>query len=70
MHTRNPWNDPERPLEARERTPGRCPVCGAEEPEKIVREPGGPVLGCSECLCLYDAWEWFEQQQEDRGFDD
>ena len=51
-------NDPERPLEPRERAPRRCPICWAEEPEKIIQEPGGAVLGCDECLCMYEAWDW------------
>lgn len=37
----------------------RCPICGAEDPEKIIKYPGGEVLGCDECLCVYDAWEYF-----------
>ena len=56
-------NDPERPLEPRERAPRRCPICGAEEPESIIQEPGGAVLGCDECLCMYEAGDWFERQE-------
>ena len=52
---RRRMNDPERPLEPRERSPRRCPICGAEEPEKIIQEPGGAVLGCDECLRVYEA---------------
>ena len=59
-------NDPERPLEPRESAPRHCPVCGAEEPEKIIQEPGGAVLGCDECLRVYDAWDWFERQEEEK----
>lgn len=36
-----------------------CPICGAEDPEKIIKYPGGEVLGCDECLCVYEAWEYF-----------
>ena len=54
-------NDPERPLEPRESAPRHCPICGAEEPEKIIQEPGGAVMGCDECLRVYDAWDWFER---------
>lgn len=64
---RNPQHDPERPLEPAERVPRCCPVCGAEEPEKIVQEPGGTVLGCDECLCMYPAWDWFDRQAEEGG---
>lgn len=64
-----PWKDPERPLEPPERTPRYCPVCGAEEPERIVEEPGGAVLGCEVCLRIRPAWEWFEEQAEGGGHD-
>lgn len=57
-------NDPERPLEPRESAPRHCPICGAEEPEMIVQEPGGAVLGCDECLRVYDAWDWFERMED------
>ena len=59
-------NDPERPLEPRESAPRHCPICGAEEPEKIIQEPGGAVLGCDECLCMYDALDWFERMEEQK----
>jgi len=36
-----------------------CPVCGAEDPERIISQPGLGVIGCDECLCVYDAWEYF-----------
>ena len=58
--------DPERPLEPRESAPRHCPICGAEEPEKIIQEPGGAVLGCDECLRVYDALDWFERQEEQK----
>ena len=57
-------NDPERPLEPRESAPRHCPICGAEEPEKIIQELGGAVLGCDECLRVYDAWDWFERMED------
>lgn len=63
---RSPMNDPERPLEPPEKKLVRCPICGTAEPEKIIQEPGGAVLGCDECLCLYDAWDWFDEQEEER----
>ena len=63
---RRPVNDPERPVSPPERPLRYCPVCGAAEPEKIIQEPGGAVLGCDECLCMYDAWDWFERQAEER----
>ena len=59
--------EPERPLEPRDIPLPRCPVCGAEGPEKIIREPGGPVLGCDLCLCLYDAWAYFDGQEDCDG---
>lgn len=58
-------NDPERPLEPPERAPRHCPICGAEEPETLIQEPGGGVLGCDQCLCLYDAGDWFDRQSEE-----
>ena len=42
-----------------------CPICGAENPEKLIRLPGGGILGCDECLCIYDAWEYFEEADSD-----
>ena len=53
--------DPERPLEPPESKKHHCPICGAENPEKLIREAGGGVLGCDICLCIYDAWEYFEE---------
>ena len=60
MQTRT---DPERPVEPPETKMLHCPVCGAEEPEMIIQEPGGAVLGCDMCLCLYEAWDYFERQE-------
>ena len=57
-------NDPERPLEPRERAPRCCPICGAEEPEKIIQEKGGTVLGCDESMSVYEDWEWNERQED------
>jgi len=45
---------------------GAALSAGAEEPEKIIQEPGGAVLGCDECLCMYEAWDWFERQEGQR----
>lgn len=60
MQTRN---DPERLVDPPEYRSWFCPICGAEEPEKIIQEPGGAVLGCDVCLCMYEAWDWFERQE-------
>lgn len=60
MRTRT---DPERPVEPPETRMLRCPICGAEDPEKIIQEPGGAVLGCDRCLCLYEAWAWFDGRE-------
>lgn len=38
-----------------------CPVCGAKNPEKIYVAPGEGPVGCDECLCAWDAWEYFEE---------
>ena len=40
-----------------------CPVCG-RECEIIIKQPGGDVLGCNECLLVEDAWEYLEEQME------
>ena len=54
---------PERLPEPAEEPRQYCPVCGAEGPRQIIQEPGGAVLGCDACLCLYSAWEWFDRQE-------
>jgi hypothetical protein len=41
-----------------------CPLCGAENPEKIFTIPGQGVVGCDECLCAYDPWEYFEEVRD------
>ena len=41
-----------------------CPICGAENPERIYTVPGQGAVGCDECLCAYDAWEYFEELEE------
>lgn len=38
-----------------------CPMCGAENPEKIYVVPGEGAVGCDYCLCAYDPWEYFER---------
>lgn len=38
-----------------------CPVCGAENPEKIYVAPGEGPVGCDICLCSYDAWDYYER---------
>lgn len=64
-----PLEPPERPLEPPERLRRCCPVCGVEEPERIVEAPGEAVLGCDMCLRIRPAWEWFEEQAEGGGDD-
>ena len=54
------WNEPERPLDPPEQKSLWCPLCGAENPEKIYTAPGEGPVGCDLCLCEYDAWEFFE----------
>lgn len=54
--------DPERPLEPPKSAPVHCPICGAENPEKLISLPGKGVLGCDICLCIYEAWEYFEEE--------
>ena len=38
-----------------------CPMCGADNPEKIYVVPGEGAVGCDYCLCAYDHWEYFER---------
>ena len=52
---------PERPLEPQENRDFYCPICGAENPEKIYEVPGQGAIGCDECLCAYEPWEYFEE---------
>lgn len=40
-----------------------CPLCGAENPEKIYTVPGQGAVGCDQCLCAYDPWEYFERSE-------
>jgi hypothetical protein len=40
-----------------------CPLCGAENPEKIYEVPGQGAVGCDECLCAYEPWEYFENRE-------
>ena len=40
-----------------------CPLCGAENPEKIYTVPGQGAVGCDECLCAYEPWEYFENRE-------
>lgn len=35
----------------------RCPVCG-DETDTLYRNAESEIVGCSECLHMYDAWEW------------
>lgn len=56
--------DPERPLEPQERPEYCCPLCGAANPEKIYTIPGQGAIGCDECLCAYEPWEYFEEVRD------
>lgn len=40
-----------------------CPLCGAENPEKIYTVPGQGAVGCDECLCAYEPWDYFENKE-------
>lgn len=54
--------EPERPLEPPVEQEFCCPVCGAENPEKIYEIPGQGAVGCDLCLCAYEPWEYFERR--------
>jgi hypothetical protein len=51
--------EPERPVEPPEEESCYCPMCGAENPRKIIMDLGD-VVGCDSCLDIRDAWEYFE----------
>ena len=47
-------------------TPGArdycCPLCGAENPEKIYTVPGEGAVGCDECLRALDPVDYYEEE--------
>lgn len=55
--------DPEQPVNPPTEKDYNCPVCGAENPEKIYEVPGQGAVGCDECLCSYEPWEYFERSK-------
>ena len=55
-------HDPERPLEPPMSRDYNCPICGAANPEKIYTVPGEGAVGCDECLCAFEPWEYFERR--------
>lgn len=54
---------PELPIEPPAKKDFFCPLCGAENPEKIYEVPGQGAVGCDECLCAYEPWEYFENRE-------
>lgn len=54
----------ERALEPPESDIFNCPICGAENPEKIYTVPGQGAVGCDECLCAYEPWDYFENMED------
>jgi hypothetical protein len=40
-----------------------CPICGAEEPEKIYTVPGEGAVGCDICLRSFDPWDYYEEKE-------
>lgn len=40
-----------------------CPVCGREHCETIYTDKFGEVVGCDECLTLWEPEEWHEEQR-------
>lgn len=63
------WQDmmrmPERRLDLEEPPIVYCPRCGEENPETMVVEYDGTVVGCSECLLLLDPEEYAERRRDD-----
>ena len=41
-----------------------CPICG-EECDTIYKKDG-EVIGCYHCIDAVDAWEWAEQEEDNR----
>lgn len=54
-------NTAERRLEPPKSDVWACPICGAENPEKIYSVPGEGAVGCDECLCAYEPYEYFDR---------
>ena len=40
-----------------------CPVCGREYCETIYTDKFGEVVGCNECLTLWEPEEWHDEQK-------
>ena len=38
----------------------RCPICGAET-DTFYRNRDREVVGCEDCLCTVDAWDYEEE---------
>ncbi len=43
--------------------PVYCPVCGSEC-EEIYTDRDGEVVGCTECVSLWDAYDWRDAHGE------
>lgn len=48
-----PYDDPDR----------SCPVCGRERCETIYTDMHGEVVGCDECLTMWEPEEWHDEQR-------
>lgn len=38
-------------------TPVYCPICGSET-DTIYTDRDGDAVGCSECVSMWDAYDW------------
>ena len=42
----------------------KCPKCG-EECDFYYIDVDGDIVGCENCISMYDAEEWLEREEED-----
>ena len=46
-----------------------CPICG-EECEKLYRvDVSDEIIGCDKCIVTVDAYEWMEEEKEERRYE-
>ena len=54
MNGMPPYDDPD----------SLCPICG-KECETIYTDKFGDVVGCDECITLWEADEWYDEHKEE-----
>ena len=48
--------------------PPVCPVCGCSCRE-VYKDKFNTVCGCNICMEIQDAWEWMDEQREEKDYD-